>query len=254
MQNKFIVTPYFLDNYSQSLETLAWPGWTINNPELTGEGIQQRMTAYQQPLADFVAATLANGERPVSIAGDCCTAIACLAGLRRAGVNPTLLWLDAHGDFNTWETTPSGFLGGMPLAMIAGRGDQSIVREVGLRPLVESRIILTDARDLDPKEKALLGESKVVRLADPRRLLRDPLPDRPLHVHVDTDVITPEQAPAQNYPVPGGVSVADLKDIFRHLAGQYSIVAVSVSSWNPVLDRDKSSEKAGLEALESLIG
>jgi arginase len=62
----------------------------------------------------------------VSIAGDCVATMGVLAGLHDAGITPTLIWFDAHGDFNTWETTPSGFLGGMPLAMIVGRGEQTM--------------------------------------------------------------------------------------------------------------------------------
>jgi arginase len=83
----------------------------------------------------------------VSIAGDCCTSLGVAAGLLAAGIDPTLIWFDAHGDFNTWETTPSGFLGGMPLAMLAGRGEQTIVHGVGLKNLEESNIYLADARE-----------------------------------------------------------------------------------------------------------
>ncbi len=59
-------------------------------------------------------------------AGDCVASLGVAAGLQRAGIEPSVAWLDAHGDFNTWETTPSGFMGGMPLAVLAGLGDQSI--------------------------------------------------------------------------------------------------------------------------------
>src|SRR5512136_997268 len=98
------------------------------------------MSVLHQPLAEFTAQTVLHGDRPVSLAGDCCTPLGVLAGLQQAGLVPVLLWLDAHGDFNTWETTPSGFLGGMPLAMLVGRGDQTMAQAVGLRPLPESRV------------------------------------------------------------------------------------------------------------------
>ena len=253
MQNKFIVTPYFLDNYSQSLETLAWPGWTINNPELTGEGIQQRMTAYQQPLADFVAATLANGERPVSIAGDCCTAIACLAGLRRAGVNPTLLWLDAHGDFNTWETTPSGFLGGMPLAMLVGRGEQTLPDAVGLTPFPEARVILYDGRNLDPGEKLSLAASDVSHLTNIYSLNNSPLLTRPLYIHFDVDIINPHDAPAMSYRTPGGPFAIELRLLFRTLAEERQIAAVSLSAWNPDMDPNGHSQAVCMDLLNILV-
>lgn len=252
--NHFILTPFFLDEALPGLKTVPGKDWTLNEPNLPPGSKQARIAVINRALSRLVADAVAAGRRPVSLAGDCLSAIGVLAGLQKAGIDPALLWFDAHGDFNTWETSPSGFLGGMPLAMIAGRGEQTIVREVGLRPLDESRIFLTDGRDLDPQERALLEGSRVVRLSDPKRLLDDILPDRPLQVHVDTDIITPEQAPAQNYPVPGGMAVSDLQEIFRYLAGRHAIAAVSVSSWNPDLDRDRTSEKASLRALEPLLG
>jgi len=253
LQNKFIVTPYFLDDYSPALETLAMPGWRINNPELTGVNTQQRITAYQQRLADFVASTLINGERPVSIAGDCCTAIACLAGLQRAGVNPTLLWLDAHGDFNTWETTLSGFLGGMPLAMLVGRGEQTLPDAVGLKPLPEARVILCDGRNLDPCEKQALAASKINHLTNIHSLHNNPLLTRPLYIHFDVDIINPHDAPAMSYRAPGGPFAVELRLLFRSLAEERQIAAVSLSSWNPNLDPDSHSQVVCMDLLNILI-
>ena len=253
MQNKFIVTPYFLDHYSPDLETLSQPGWKINNPELTGETTQQRMTAYQQPLADFFASTLTNGERPVSIAGDCCTAIACLAGLQRARVDPTLLWLDAHGDFNTWEITPSGFLGGMPLAMLVGRGEQTLLEAVGLSPFPEAWVILCDGRDLDPEEKQSLADSDVIHVANIHTLHNNPLLARPLYIHFDVDIINPHDAPAMSYRTPGGPFAVELRLIFRTLAEERQIAAVSLSAWNPGLDTDGHSQAVCMELLNILV-
>ena len=253
MQNKFIVTPYFLDSYSPVLETLAQPGWTINKPSLTGDDTQQRMTAYQQPLADFVTNTLANGERPVSIAGDCCTAIACLAGLQRAGLNPTLLWLDAHGDFNTWETTPSGFLGGMPLAMLVGRGEQTLPKAVGLIPFPEARVILCDGRNLDPGEKQSLAALDVSHITDIHSLNNHPLLARPLYIHFDVDIINPHDAPAMSYRTPGGPFAVELRLLFRSLAEERQITAVSLSAWNPELDPDGHSQVVCMELLNILV-
>ena len=123
-------------------------------PPLPDGDTTTRMSAVHETIAGFVVDTLATGQRPVSIAGDCCSAIGMLTGLQRAGIDPTLVWFDAHGDFNTMETTLSGFLGGMPLAMLVGRGDLALPEAVGLAPLPESRVILTDGRDLDPPEAA----------------------------------------------------------------------------------------------------
>jgi len=252
--NQFILTPLFLDDALPGLETIAEPDWIINQPSLPDGDQQARIIAVNRGLARVVAETIAAGKRPVSIAGDCLSAIGVLTGLQRAGVNPFLVWFDAHGDFNTWETSPSGFLGGMPLAMIVGRGDQRIPRGVGLVPFPESRVLLTDARDLDPGEKTSLQRSAVIHCPDPNRAVEHAFSDSPLYVHVDTDILTPAEAPAMNYPAPGGLSVYELKAVFRRLALRAPIAAVSVSSWNPRLDVDRISEKASLDALDALIG
>ena len=185
--------------------------------------------------------------------------IAVLAGLQRAGVAPTLIWFDAHGDFNTWETSPSGFLGGMPLAMIAGHGEQRMAQAVGLATQPEARIVLTDARDLDPEEAVALAASKVVHLPDVGALLDGPLPDGPLpdgplYIHFDCDVIAAEEAPAQHYPAPGGPGAAHLQAVFRRLAATGRLAAVSLCAWNPARDPDRTTERTVLAAFDALIG
>lgn len=253
MRNSFILTPFFLDEPWPELESLVKTDWQVNKPALPDGEEQHRMSSLHQPLADFVAETITGGKRPVSIAGDCCTAIGVLAGLQRAGINPLLIWFDAHGDFNTWETTPSGFLGGMPLAMLVGRGEQRMINTVGLHPLPESQVILTDARDLDPGEQDLLRKSSVHHLSDTRSLIGHPLPNIPLYIHLDADVINPNDAPAMNYLAPGGPRVSELQEVFRFLAQTGRIVAVSVSTWNPSLDKDERSQRVSMELLCTLI-
>jgi arginase len=156
-----ILTPYYLDEPLPELEYLAAPDWIINKPDLPGGEKQPRMSAIHQYLADVTRQAFENGDRPIGIAGDCCTAIGMLAGLQLAGLDPFLIWLDAHGDFNTWQTTPSGFLGGMPLAMLVGKGEQTMLEALKIRPLSEDRVVLSDARDLDPGEKLLIEKSDI---------------------------------------------------------------------------------------------
>lgn len=254
MQNRFVLTPYFLDDPLHGLECLAASDWHINNPLLPSGEKQQRMSALYEPLADFIRQSALDGKRPVSIAGDCCTAIGVLAGLQRAGLDPVLLWFDAHGDFNTWETTPSGFLGGMPLAMLVGRGEQTMLKALNLKPLAENRVILTDARDLDPAEKLLVKEAAIIHLTDVGDLLDLTLPEGPLYVHMDTDIIDPAEAPAMNYPAAGGPSAEQLQTIMKYLNRTENIAAVSVSSWNPKMDEDGQSRKVCMKLLNTLIG
>jgi arginase len=254
MENHYILTPFYLDEYLPGLTALAQPGGRINKPELPEGNKQVRMGALYQPLAQAVDEAAWRGERPVSLAGDCCTAIGVLAGLQRAGIDPLLVWFDAHGDFNTWETTPSGFLGGMPLAMLVGRGEATIADAVDLRPLPEAQVILTDARDLDPGERLALEGSDVAHLPDVTDLLDHPMEDRPLYVHFDTDTVDPVDAPAMNYLAEGGPSADELSQVFRALAATGRVVAASLSSWSPALDEDGRSRGVCMGLLDILVG
>jgi arginase len=253
MRNRFILTPFFLDQPIAGLNPLVEADWVINNPSLPDRTRLERMAALYEPLAVLVQTTVAQEERPVSIAGDCCTSLGVLAGLQRAGIDPTLIWFDAHGDFNTWETTPSGFLGGMPLAMLVGRGEQSLAARLDLASLPEESVILSDGRDLDPAEREALAGSDILHLPNVVQLLKVDLPPGPLWVHFDTDVIDAESAPGMNYPVAGGPSPSQLKEAFGFIAGTGRLVAVSLSSWNPELDQDGRSRAASLELLRVLI-
>jgi arginase len=254
MKNSFILTPLFLDRPVPGLTSLAEADWTVHSPDLPEGDQRARMSAVHGMLAALVEDAIRRGGRPVSIAGDCCAAIPVLAGLQRCGIAPTLIWFDAHGDFNTPESSPSGFLGGMPLAMIAGQGDLALPAAVSLQTLPESRIILTDGRDLDPAEKESLASSAVVHLTSPEDLLRRNLPEGPLYVHFDVDVVSLAESPAQNYPAAGGPSSALLHAIFRRLAGTGRVAAVSMSTWNPDLDKNRRSEVASMDLLQTLVG
>jgi arginase len=259
--NHYILTPYRLDEYSPDLEKLAGAGWTvINSPdvepaqgEATAAQRQERMSRFYPRLAAAVAEAAATGKRPVSVAGDCCATIAVIAGLQRAGINPTLIWLDAHGDFNDWTTTPSGFLGGMPLAMMVGRGDQTLPESVGLRPFPEAQVILADARDLDPGEREAVAGSAVRHLSSVEALLEATLPPGPLYVHFDCDVLNTAEVPAVGYPAPGGPSAATLRRVFRHLADTGQIAAISLTTWDFSMDGDGRSRAIVLGLLDELL-
>src|SRR3990172_3538297 len=180
MGDRFILTPYSLVEPLPALQTFSQPDWHLNLRELPESAQQVGMSMLHESLASKVAEALRSGDRPVSIAGDCCSVIGVAAGMQRAGIDPGLIWFDAHGDFNTWETTPSGFVGGMPLAMLVGRGEQTMPAAAGLRRLAEARIVLTDARDLDPGEADALRVSRVTHLPRVTDLLDFPIPDGPI--------------------------------------------------------------------------
>lgn len=256
MRNQTIVTPFFMDQLSPQMQVMLAPGWRIVQPELDDDApLMKKLATINADLASAITATVNSGQRPVSMAGDCVSSLGVMAGLYRADVKPLLVWFDAHGDFNTPETSPSGFIGGMPLAMLAGRGDLSIMQALGLPPIPEADIILTDARDLDPGERAALESSQVTHLPAVTDLLTYPLPeDRPILVHFDVDIIDADEAPAHRYPAPGGPSADDLRQVFAHLAATGRVAAVSVSAWNFEADTDGKTGEACLSLLATLMG
>jgi arginase len=207
-----------------------------------------------QALADEVAAVRADGHLPVAIVGDCTFSIGVLAGLQRTVPELTLVWYDAHGDFNTPQTTPSGFIGGMPLAMLCGRGEQTIVNGAAARIQPEANIILTDARDLDPGEKEAVAESGLTHLSGVADILSLELPDRPIYIHFDCDVLRLGDLSAVNYPAEGGPPLEIIEESLSHLASTGRLAALSVTMWNPEEDDDdRKAEQTVLGIVERLV-
>jgi len=249
MADRWIVTPLFFELPEPALIGAAPPDAHINAPELVRRSPPELAIAHGG-IRRFVEEALGDGHRPVSLAGDCCAALPVLAGLQRAGIDPDLLWIDAHGDFNTPETSPSQFLGGMPLAMIAGRGPQWMMEGAKAGPIPEERILLAGARDLDPLEAEALDASAVTRIALPE--LAEIAFDGPVMLHLDVDVLDLVDAPAMRYPSAGGPPLDRVVAALADLAARADIAAVSVSGWAGHLDRDGRTARAVARLLETL--
>lgn len=187
---------------------------------------------------------------PLVFAADCVSALGALKGLEAQ--RPAVVWYDAHGDFNTPETTPSGFLGGMPLAMLVGRGDMQYMQGVGLAPLPETDVLITDARDLDPEEGEALRSSDLVHLPQVDDLLTAPLPERPLYIHMDVDVIDPTEMPGQSYPAPGGPTAHQVNATLRRVVRARPLAGVLFSLWNDSLVTDDRALQATLKMVRTV--
>jgi arginase len=237
-----IAVPFFMGE--------PMPGFVVPDPHAVVDSPlplgspQQRMGELYRVLAEHVA----DADRPFVYAGDCVATIGVLAGLQRKGIEPTVVWFDAHGDFHTWETTLSGFIGGMPLAMLVGRGEQSIMVAAGATPVEETSAVLVDGRDLDETEPVASSQLRQASIGT----LDQAIPDGSLYVHVDVDVVDPRDMPAVNYPSPGGPSLADVASSLALLGSTGRVVAFSLSSWNPALpDADRAG--AATEVLVTSI-
>ncbi len=248
-----ILTPTLLDQPVAGLERVAERGgWTLNAPPLPAGDLMARTGAVLTALAALVEGAARKGRQPVSLGGDCCQPIAVMAGVARAGIQPMLLWLDAHGDFNTHETTISGFVGGMPLAMLTGRGRLDLLEAVGLEPMPERDVVLCDARNLDPREAELLARSEVTRIASIDEAVAVLPTDRPVYVHIDVDVVDGAELQNTLYPEPGGPSMTGVARALAHLRDTRDVVAVSMTAWSPALDVDGGAAEFCLGLLDTL--
>ncbi|WP_299960257.1 arginase family protein [uncultured Modestobacter sp.] len=216
---RLLSVPHHLDERLDPFD-LGVPADAFVTADLPPGDLWARMAVLYEQVAGAIGA-----ERVVVASGDCTTSLGVLAGLQRAGRDVGVVWFDAHADFHTDATTTSGYLGGMPLALAVGRGDLTLPRALGLRPVLESRVVLVDARDTDPGEQLLLADSAVTRstVAD----LPGVVPDGELYVHVDVDVV---DLPGLRYPAPGGVSVDELLSAVRALVATGRVAAVGLAA------------------------
>jgi len=197
---------------------------------------------------------LSGGNVPVLLAGDCSIALTTLPAALANRPEARVLWLDAHGDFNTPETTPSGFLGGMALAGACGRWDPGL----GQVPIAPARVVLAGLRDLDSPERAALGSSEVTMIgASPVETLvavKNAIDGAPVYVHLDLDVLDPAIFPAQ-FPVPDGLAPAKLFDVLEALASTSEIVGVEITAFEAPDDHAERQAAATLAAqtLEPLL-
>jgi arginase len=177
---------------------------------------------------------------PVALVSECTLVPPLLAAVRERHPDVALVWIDAHGDLNTPDTTPSGFLGGMPFAQLLGWCFDDWRRQAGLEPpLPEQRAVLVGGRDLDPGERANVDRSQVHESDDASGALAALPADAPLYVHVDTDVLDPSLTPDAGFPAPGGWSVERMREEVALLAASGRVVAVSICpSAPPALDAE----------------
>lgn len=254
MKPVYIFVPYLMGDFSPSRAAIARHTWRLVTPSLPEGSPTERLGTLCHMLADEVARVRAEGHLPVVFVGDCTCSIGVLAGLQRESHDLTLVWYDAHGDFNTHETTPSGFIGGMPLAMLCGRGEQTILVGAGAMVQPEADVILTDGRDLDPGEAEAVAQSAVKHLPNVADLASLPLPGKPIYVHFDSDVLRLSDLSAVNYPAEGGPTLETVDASLAHLADTKNVTAVSVTMWNPEMDdADRSAEQVVMGAVERFV-
>jgi arginase len=206
-----------------------------------------------------------DGLVPLILGGDHSIAIGTLSGLAASGPGG-VLWLDAHGDLNTPETTPSGNVHGMPLAVALGRCGSQFGAD-GLRiPSVDaSRVALVGVRSLDPGEQAVVRELDlaVYTISDLDRRGVEPVIEEALarvsggsfvHVSVDLDVVDPEFAPGVGDPVPGGLSYREAHLALELVAEAGLLDSLELVEVNPIRDHENTTAALAVGLTASALG
>jgi len=167
---------------------------------------------------------LTAGTRPVLLAGDCSIALTTLPTVARHRPDAYVLWLDAHADFNTPETTVSGYLGGMGLAGACGLWDAGLSSDAPLDP---ARVITCGVRDVEGGEQVALERAGVVRIEHPA-LLSHAVAGREVFVHLDLDVLDASVLPAL-FPAPGGLTEDGLSGLLHEVATSCELIGAEIT-------------------------
>jgi arginase family enzyme len=203
--------------------------------ELVGEPGAPRAGGWEEDLrdgrdtigaaGDALEAALDGCTLPILLASDCTIAIATLPALARRAADARVVWLDAHGDFNTPATTESGFLGGMCLAAACGRWNAGFGGE-----LDPAHVVVSDGRDLDPAEREEMDRAGV-SVVPPAGVASAVRGER-VFVHLDFDVLDPAEMPF-DFPAPDGLTLAALGALLAELASAAEIVGAELTSIPP---------------------
>ena len=218
-------------------------------------------------LARLVERIVGDGGQPLVLGGDHSLALGTLAGLRAAAGAPGgAIWIDAHGDLNTPETSPTGNVHGMPLAAALGlAGDRFAHDGLPLPALDPRRVVLLGTRSLDPAERTLIREHgiRAITMTEIDRLgieraVQEAI-DRAsgpgfVHVSLDLDALDPEVAPGVGTPVAGGLTYREAHLACEDLAEAGIVGSLELVEVNPILDEHNRSAAIAVELAASALG
>ena len=232
-------------------------------PRVIGTPGEPRAAGYDQDLRDSrgclleaggqVDDALSGGNVPVILAGDCSISLTTLPAALRNRPEAHILWLDAHGDYNTPDTSASAFLGGMCLAGACGEWDPGLAD-----PVPPERVVLAGVRDLDDGERRLLEQSPatVIGASTVETLVavKNALDGAPAFVHLDLDVLDPEHFPAQ-FPAPGGLHPDKLYDLLDSVTEDCELIGLEVTAFEaPEAEQERvAAVETAMHVLEPLL-
>ena len=218
-------------------------------------------------IADRVAASFASGRFPLTLGGDHSMALGSISGAARQ-LQLGLIWIDAHGDFNTSETTPSGNIHGMPLAALAGYGDPRLVG-LGFSPdsvVLPARIAVVGVRDLDAQERPLLRQAGVAVFSMEQidrqgmfAVIQQAIEivsanTDGIYLSLDMDALDPVYAPGVGTSVPGGLTYREAHLACEVIAGTGRLLGMDVVEVNAILDEHNKTALVAVELILSALG
>ncbi|MBI2773174.1 MAG: arginase [Chloroflexi bacterium] len=215
-------------------------------------------------LARVVEKIARAGSIPLVLGGDHSLAMGTLAGIAKAGRRPGVIWVDAHGDINTPETTPSGNVHGMPLAVATGIAGAPFAEE--LRGSVDGKnAVLLATRSVDQGERDNVKRAGVtaITMADIDRVGMAAAMERAIavaskgdgiHLSLDMDAIDPDEAPGVGTPVRGGLTYREAQLAMEMLAASGKLRSLEVTEVNPILDRGNRTAELAVELVASALG
>ena len=221
--------------------------------------IFQAAISINQKLAQAVQHALAAEQFPLVLSGTCDVSLGIVSCLDRS--KSGIVWCDAHGDFNTPETSPSGNFVGMPLAVLTGHCYQDLLTQVNdSTPLPDSQVLMVDVRDLDTLERVSVERAAIPVVAvsdlqsDEQAMASSKLDTFAAHIHdiylhLDIDVLDPQESPGIDYRTPGGPSVQEMGQAIMTIGSLFHIQAAAITAYNPDLDQEDKTLQAGLHLL-----
>lgn len=222
-------------------------------------------TAFElnRALSIKVKAAVGKGWFPLVLAGNCNACLGTLGGI--GSTTPGVIWFDAHGEFNTPETTLSGFLDGMPLAMATGRCWQALLKTIpGFEPVPDERVVLAGAMDLDRAEEAAFAKS-AISVVPPfaleangadgfeKSLLKLRQQVESVYLHIDMDILDYGGVYANHLKISGGMHPDTLKKAISMIKAHFTVAACTLASYDPDNDPDGRVADVGVRLMRHVV-
>lgn len=237
------------------------------SPEERAPAKRAEIARVSENLARHVFEAASRGETPLTLGGDHSTAIGAIAGLAKARGRIGVVWIDAHADANTPETSPSGNIHGMPLAISLGHGYPELVNCLGFAPKVRPEdVVILGAKDVDPEEMEFvrrqgvalystfdimhLGLAKVMDEA----VARVAQHTDGVYVSFDADVMDVRLAPGTGITTKGGLTYREISYICRTLGERLTVAGMDIIEVNPLMDKRNQTAELCVELAMAILG